>query len=535
MGALSSSTSCPVQEAMEPVAKIETIEKIVDTKPGKLKFPKRVEKMLVDYATVPRDDFIHELELGTPMDNTKSGSEDVIVLYTDPKNIPFEKGSKKNRDNGEKHQIDSEKALENCHTVKVILQEPANKKRQCIAIVPQWESYHVYKWMRIPKHSNGKEVSVDYPLRYVSRSMQDNGKVASQPSWEKHTKPSYDALVDYIQHLDTALGTLKPVMDQAYKKAIRKLNESSESSEVMKKSKIMIVMVCNKGQAHLFQNFVCNARAKGLDLSRIIMFATDEYTATLAKDLEIAVYYDESIFGDMPEQAANRYGDKVFSRMMMAKIYCVHLVMNLGYDVLFQDVDVVWQRSPLEYLESEESKEWDMIFQDDGSRQVRYQPYSPNTGFYFVRNNMLTNYFFNDLVKKGDLVGLTKSHQAALSAQVAEFVSWKGLRVKVWRKFGNTLFPGGAEYHQSKDYMKKMIAGEIKPFIFHMSWTQNKDNKKLFFEQMAEWYTKGDDTGCNGLDCCIAEPIITCHFKDKPSLIPCKDSPPIDEGHRSFW
>ena len=156
-------------------------------------------------------------------------------------------------------------------------------------------------------------------------------------------------------------------------------------------------------------------------------------------------------------------------------------------------------------------------------------------GFYFVRNNSLTNYFFNDLVKKGDLVALTKSHQAALSAQVAEFVSWKGLRVKVWRKFGNTLFPGGAEYHQSKDYMKKMIAGEIKPFIFHMSWTQNKDNKKLFFEQMAEWYTKEDDTGCNGLECCLAEPIITCHFKDKPSFIPCKDSPPIDKGRRSFW
>lgn len=156
-------------------------------------------------------------------------------------------------------------------------------------------------------------------------------------------------------------------------------------------------------------------------------------------------------------------------------------------------------------------------------------------GFYFVRNNSLTQYFFNELVKKGDLVALTKSHQAALAAQIAEFVSWKGLRVKVWRKFGNTLFPGGAEYHQSKDYMKKMISGEIKPFIFHMSWTQNKDNKKLFFEQMAEWYMKGDDTGCNGLDCCVAEPIITCHFKDKPSFIPCKDSPPIDKGHRSFW
>ena len=147
----------------------------------------------------------------------------------------------------------------------------------------------------------------------------------------------------------------------------------------------------------------------------------------------------------------------------------------------------------------------------------------------------MTQYFFNSLVRKGDLIALNKSHQAALASQIAEFVSWKGLRVKVWRKFGNTLFPGGSEYHQSKDYMKRMISGDIEPFIFHMSWTQNKDNKKLFFEQMGEWYMKENGSGCNGLDCCLAKPIITCHFKDKPSIIPCKDSPPIDKGHQSFW
>ena len=160
---------------------------------------------------------------------------------------------------------------------------------------------------------------------------------------------------------------------------------------------------------------------------------------------------------------------------------------------------------------------------------------SIQSGFYFVRNNPLTQYFFNSLLRMGDLISSTKSHQAALSALIAEFVSWKGLRVKVWHKGGDTLFPGGVEYHQFKDYMRKFISGDIKPYIFHMSWTVNKDNKKLFYEQMAEWYTKDASSNCNGLDCCVAEPIITCHYKDKPSFIPCKDSPPIDKNGRSFW
>jgi len=503
-----------------------------DTPTSKQEFPKSIKKLVMDYATVPRENFNAQMEIGTPMDDTKDGSEEVLVLYTDPKTLPFKKGKGKKQDTGEKHGLDTATALENCHTVKVILQEPAGKKRQCIAIVPQWESYHVHKFMRMPeKITSTTQVGTEYPLRYVGRTMMDNGRVSSVPTLKKHINPSNDALVKYLQHLDTSLDALKPLLEQA----VAKHQTADDTSAVMKKSKVMVVMVCNKGQAHLFHNFVCNARAKGLDLSRIIMFATDQYTVKLATDLGIPVFYDETIFGTMPEQAANRYGDKIFSMMMMAKVYCVHLVMSLGYDVLFQDVDVVWQKNPLEYLESEESKEWDMIFQDDGSRQVRYQPYSPNTGFYFVRNNHLTQYFFNSLLKRGDLIAATKSHQAALAALMAEFVSWKGLRVKIWRKFGTTLFPGGAEYHQSKDYMQRMIAGEFKPYIFHMSWTQNKDNKKLFFEQMAEWYTKKDDSGCNGLDCCVAEPIITCHFRDKPSFIPCKDSPPIDKGKRSFW
>lgn len=375
VGSFSCPGPCPIQEVDSAILK-KSAEKVNEVSDDKLKFPSTLRKMVVDYATVPRGDFISNLEIGTPMDETKKGSEDVLVLYTDSKTLPFEEGSDKTPNTGEKHGLDSTKALENCHTVKVILQEPAAKKRQCLAIVPQWESYHVHKFMRLPNPSDGKEVSVDYPLRYVSRSMQDNGKQASVPAFKKHIKPSYDALVDYTKHLDIALGNLKPLLEQSMKKS----KQSDNTSEVVKKSKVAVVMVCNKGQAHLFHNFVCNARAKGHDLSRIILFATDEYTLNLANDLGITVFYDQTIFGSMPERAAGRYGDKIFSMMMMAKVYCVHLVMNLGYDVLFQDVDVVWRRNPIEHLLTEESKEWDMLFQDDGSRQVRYQPYSPNTG-----------------------------------------------------------------------------------------------------------------------------------------------------------
>jgi hypothetical protein len=340
--------------------------------------------------------------------------------------------------------------------------------------------------------------------------------------------------------------------------------------------------VCNLGHAELFHNFVCGARAKGLDLSKLLMFATDKETYQLSKQLGIAAFYDETIFADMPTTAANAYGDKVFAKMMMAKVYCVHLVNQLGYNVLFQDVDVVWYRNPLPYFEQKEiTEEWDMMFQDDGARGTsRYAPYSPNTGrprtngnkhsisiehhfllvagvpcyseashsfilsrsssvcagFYYVKYNDKTRFFFTQLLRMGDVVAQTKSHQATLTAVLNEHASWKGLRVKVWKRGLDNQFPGGFEYHRQKPVMKALLSGNstADPYIFHMSWTTNKDNKKKFLEQMGQWYKK---EGCNtdGFDCCLAEPNVICHYRDKPSIIPCRESNPIDKNGKSFW
>ena len=65
-----------------------------------------------------------------------------------------------------------------------------------------------------------------------------------------------------------------------------------------------------------------------------------------------------------------------FTAMMLAKVISVQLVSMLGYDLLFSDVDIVWFNDPLEYFNGPNSpvKQHDLIFQDDGSRTLRYAP-----------------------------------------------------------------------------------------------------------------------------------------------------------------
>ena len=39
----------------------------------------------------------------------------------------------------------------------------------------------------------------------------------------------------------------------------------------------------------------------------------------------------------------------------------------------------------------------------------------------------------------------------------------------------------------------------------------------------------------NTPDCCSVKPIVKCHYRDKPSIITCTDSPLIDKDGISFW
>ena len=224
---------------------------------------------------------------------------------------------------------------------------------------------------------------------------------------------------------------------------------------------------------------VCNTHAKGMGelLRNVILFATDEEMYDLGISMGITTYYSKTIFGSVPKEFAKAYANQTFKKIMAAKVYCVHLCSQLGYNILFQDVDVIWYKDPLGFFHNTTSPQYhfDMYYQDDGNHALFYAPYSANTGFYFIRNNVRTQYFFNALLMNGDLIISTSSHQIALVALLNEHASMYGLKVKTWER-NLEEFPGGYSYHRKREFMKQLIRGletgtkEVDPYIFHMSW-----------------------------------------------------------------
>ena len=85
-------------------------------------------------------------------------------------------------------------------------------------------------------------------------------------------------------------------------------------------NKTVIVMVSNLGHSDLLANFVCNAKAKDLDVSNILVFVTDKESYVIARSLGLAAYHDTLNFARVSVDEAKIYGDATFRDMMLVKV-----------------------------------------------------------------------------------------------------------------------------------------------------------------------------------------------------------------------
>ncbi|KAL9190370.1 hypothetical protein ACHAXT_007581 [Thalassiosira profunda] len=519
---------------------------------GKL-FPDSAKDYAQGAVRVARDELMERYDFGVPI--KEAAGIDAVILYNHHRSLPSNSHAATHGEAGELAKLSVPDAMANCDTMNVVFTALQDRPQvpECQLLIPSFESYHINRWLRIPKFdkTNRKERQLNHalPLRHHGRiTLPKNGidEFDLPPLWDNMKKKEkgflmkhFDALKIFLENVDDVLKDLEALL--------KKRNAVRDNT--------VVVMTVNSGQSELLSNFVCNAKSRGLDISNVLVFPTDEESHNLAQGLGLATYFDAKSLGVLPSGEAKMYGDPIFASMMYAKVLCVLYVSLLGHDVLFQDVDVVWFKDPLEYFHDTSNKDiqqFDILFQHDGSAQPRYNPLSANSGFYYVRANKKSQYLFTSLLYHGAVVRKSKSHQQVLVQLLNEHSSLFGLKVKVFDKHTTDMFPGGYHYHLDWDAMRNIVDGKSNAFILHMSWTENKTNKLLFFRQMEEWYLKDQCIGYGevltlfdggvvkdgGLidKCCSAEAIFSCHFKDKPSKRPCPDSPRIDpHKQRTFW
>ncbi len=96
---------------------------------------------------------------------------------------------------------------------------------------------------------------------------------------------------------------------------------------------------------------------------------------------------------------------------------------------------MVWLRDPIkDFFATPKAGDFDVYFQDDGSRSTRFSPYFSNSGFYFLRQNARTRYFMTMLLYSGDQILEWRSHQSAL-VQVTRLAFYSRLQVPASAEF----------------------------------------------------------------------------------------------------
>jgi hypothetical protein len=246
-----------------------------------LKFPDTTKRYAVGMARTSKEDFFDQLDIGVPMDIPKEGDGDseVLFLYSRNEALPsaYMKESMiqhhKDPTSTTIPSINMKDAVQNCDYLNVILTNH-DKRNQCIAIVPQYESYHIQKWMRLGPH--GIDSAED--LELVSRGQQSNGKNQFEPPTKKDRKKNWDILSRYYEAFPNVMKELKPLVEH-----------------IATPHKTVTVMVSNFGQSELLVNFVCAARSRGLDISSVLVFATDLETKALAESLGLTAFYDKRV------------------------------------------------------------------------------------------------------------------------------------------------------------------------------------------------------------------------------------------------
>jgi hypothetical protein len=245
-----------------------------------LYFPKETSSFLNGITRIAKDAFVKKFDYGYPIEEPNNKNGEVLLIYNSANALPTKNEDQQSvsiqQDAGPVFgTLDVDTATENCDTMNVINTNNPGHTRQCLAIVGNYESYHIQRWMRVPE--SGGKLDKDKPLRAVSRGYDSNGSQQFVPPDKNSIMKHWEMLKTYFDGFDETLKNLRSI---AEKVAVKNT---------------IIVMTCNMGQSELLMNFVCNAKSKGLDVSNVLVFPTDQETKDLAEGMGLATFYDEKV------------------------------------------------------------------------------------------------------------------------------------------------------------------------------------------------------------------------------------------------
>ena len=356
-----------------------------------------------------------------------------------------------------------------CTGFKQIFASQKGGDESCIAIVHAKDLPYSYNVLRFkgkkndkyipPKKNNKNKDQVEPALSNQEKEKEKERRFVytSKPSGFFNQVPDYkgrdrlrDKMHQLLDNLPSIEQTIRSKLERAdlgltpastafaasaassSASASKNIEEGdSNSNSNINSNKDVVVMTVNDGEMDLLSNFACSCHHHNVSTRNMLVFAGSEHILESIEAMGFVGLYDNR-FATVSKQASGQYLDSIFVDMMWYKSFSVWILLKMGYNVLFQDVDLVWFRDPFSYFKEhshlrdigregagagadDDSSDGDIkkhysrattststsdkaavastdigidgYFSDDGQRGLRYSPFYANSGFYFLRHN----------------------------------------------------------------------------------------------------------------------------------------------------
>ena len=191
----------------------------------------------------------------------------------------------------------------------------------------------------------------------------------------------------------------------------------------------VLLTVADSRTVHLVLNFVASARRLDADAG-LLVIAADAAAQRILQRARVPTFRHAAL-GDVAGGDYGAYGDRAFVDAMWLKTAAVYAASVLGYDVLFQDADVVWLRPDV--WDAVYAPATDSAWMDDGVRTDRFAPFFANSGFYLLR----ATWRYELLL--AHLLNALRRHLAAVAPGVPQprwprRTRWRGSRSASWTR-----------------------------------------------------------------------------------------------------
>lgn len=247
----------------------------------------------------------------------------------------------------------------------------------------------------------------------------------------------------------------------------------------------IIVLTLNHGYSFLFYNWVCSLDYNKISLikNRTIIIPTQLETIPLIKKAGFKmIFYPywlgkvlNRIDGNMPKTfalGAHRW-------VVSLQIAIISDLIELGYDVITQDSDIIYIKNPLYYLLQDRFKNVDIQMMVD-ERHDRRGP--GNSGFYIVRSNCKTKVFMQTMIKLIGAVLVARSDQILWNTLINE----KLFRMVTFQTLSQDYFVGGNQINIAYETKREDLPNDT--MLIHACWTTDQFDKIEKFWNVEHYY-----------------------------------------------